>query len=128
MSKHVLKNSPPANKSMASKPNSGARKTKAARPRAEFSSAAVKRSLALLIPFAVFLFLGLTLIWERVKVRELAAQIATLDSQRVKLIEQNGKLRIQLEQISSYGRISRIATQRLGLVAVPQQTILVEEE
>ncbi|MDZ7361188.1 MAG: cell division protein FtsL [candidate division KSB1 bacterium] len=113
---------------MASKPVSGARKTKAARPRAEFNSAAVKRSLALLIPFVVFLFLGLTLIWERVKVRELAAQIATLDSQRIKLIEQNGKLRIQLEQMSSYSRISRIATQRLGLVAVPQHTILVQEE
>lgn len=111
--------------------NNSAQKTKTARkslPKTEFNSAAIRRSLALLFPFAVFLFFGLFLIWERVKVRELAGQIAKLDTQRLQLAEQNDKLRIQLEQLSGYGRISRIATQRLGLVAVPQQTILVAEE
>jgi hypothetical protein len=33
-----------------------------------------------------------------------------------------------LEQLGGYGRISRIATKRLGLIAVPHQTILVAED
>jgi cell division protein FtsL len=144
MNRRITKFSPQANRAMAApvkrqpvqtaptKPNakSGARKNKASPPilpKAEFNAAAIKRSLSLLFPFAVFLFLGLFLIWERVKVRELAAQIAKLDAQRNQLVDQNGKLRIQLEQLSGYGRIARIATQRLGLVAVPQQAIIVEE-
>jgi len=121
------------NAGASSKPhgNSSGRKNKAARrslSKAEFSSAAIKRSLSLLLPFSFFLFLGLLLIWERVKVNELAAQTSKLDMQRLQLMDQNGKLRIQLEQLSGYGRISRIATQRLRLIQVPQQTILVEEE
>jgi cell division protein FtsL len=146
MSKRIPKISRPANKPMAApariaplkarpattpKPKtSGARKSGAAHassPKPEIGSAAIKRSLSLLFPFLVFLCFGLFLIWERVKVGELAAQIATLESQRLQLSEQNGKLRIQLEQLSGYGRISRIAAKRLGLVAVPQRAILVEE-
>lgn len=115
------------------KPNtkSGAKKKQGARSRLskpEFSSAAIKRSLALLFPFSFFLLLGLFLIWERVKVGELAAQISKLESQRLQLGDQNDKLRVQLEQLSGYGRISRLAAQRLGLVAVPQQAILVAED
>jgi cell division protein FtsL len=109
----------------------GVRKSGAAHassPKPELSSAAIKRSLSLLFPFVVILFIGLFLIWERVKVGELAAQIAKLESQRLQLTEQNGRLRIQLEQLGGYGRISRIATKRLGLVAVPQRTILVKED
>lgn len=111
--------------------NNGARKPKAARPTApkpELNAAAIKRSLVLLLPFSILLFFGLFLIWERVSVNEVAAGISQLEAQRLQLAEQNGKLRIQLEQLSGYGRIARIATQRLGLVAVPQQTILVDEE
>ncbi|MCG3118201.1 MAG: Cell division protein FtsL [bacterium] len=145
MNKRISKVSPPANKTMAaliksapapaapSKANSSssARKPKAARqaaPKPELNSAAIKRSLILLLPFSFFLFFGLFLIWERVSVNELAAGISQLEAQRLQLTEQNGKLRIQLEQLSGYGRIARIATQRLGLVAVPQQTILIDEE
>jgi len=143
MSKRIPKISPAANKTMATpartappvvpKPAAGssARKPKAAArnsPRAEFNAAAIKRSLVILFPFSVFLFFGLFLIWERVKVRELATTIAQLETQRNQLADQNGKLKNQVEQLSGYGRISRLATQRLGLVAVPQQTILVKEE
>ncbi len=91
-------------------------------------SAALKRALSLLVPFAVLLFFALFLIWERVKVNELAAQIAVLEAQRNQLADQNGKLRIQLEQLSGFGRISRLATQHLGLVMAPQQVIVVDEE
>lgn len=118
---------PPAPKP---RPGSSARKpkTKAAAPRAEFNTAAIKRSLIVLFPFSVFLFFGLVLIWERVKVRELATAIAQLETQRNQLADQNVKLKNQVEQLSGYGRISRIATQRLGLIAVPQQTLLVKDE
>ena len=90
--------------------------------------AALKRAASLLLPFVVLLFFALLLIWERVKVNELAAQIAVLEAQRNQLADQNGKLRIQLEQLSGFGRISRLATQRLGLVMAPQQVIVVDEE
>jgi hypothetical protein len=90
--------------------------------------AALKRAVSLLLPFAVLLFFALFLIWERVKVNELAAQIAVLEIQRNQIADQNGKLRIQLEQLSGFGRISRLATQRLGLTMAPQQVIVVDEE
>ena len=143
MSKRISKISPAANKSMATplkaqpaastRPNtkSGAKKSRTARSslsKPEFSSTAIKKSLSLLFPFSIFLLLGLSLIWERVKVGELAVQISKLESQRMQLGDQNDKLCVQLEQLSGYGRISRLATQRLGLVAVPQQAILVAED
>jgi hypothetical protein len=143
MSQRIPKISPPANKAMAAplktksvaapqpKTNQAAKKNARKRSglsKPEFSSTAIKRSLSLLVPFSFFLLLGLFLIWERVKVGELAAQVSTLESQRLRLSEQNGKLRIQLEQLGGYGRISRIAAKRLGLIAVPHQTILVAED
>jgi cell division protein FtsL len=141
MSKRIPKISPAANRTMAAPvrtappaskppPGSSARKpkTKTAAPRAKFNAAAIKHSLIILFPFSVFLFFGLVLIWERVKVRELATAIAQLETQRNQLADQNVKFKNQVEQLSGYGRISRLATQRLGLVAVPQQTILVKDE
>jgi len=144
MNKRIPRISPAANKAMATpartappaattKPAAGssARKPKTAAshlPGAEFNAAAIKRSLIILFPFSVFLFFGLVLIWERVKVRELATAIAQLETQRNQLADQNIKLKNQVEQLSGYGRISRIATQRLGLVAVPQQTIIVKDD
>lgn len=68
------------------------------------------------------------LIWERVTVNKLAVEIATLETQRNQLLDQNGKLRIQVEQLAGFGRISHLASQRLGLAVVPQQIIVVEEE
>lgn len=76
----------------------------------------------------MFLFFGLILIWERVKVRELATAISRLETQRNQLADHNIKLKNEVEQLAGYGRISRLATQRLGLVAVPQQAIIVAEE
>jgi cell division protein FtsL len=90
--------------------------------------AAIRKSIALLLPFAILLSFALLLIWERVRVNELAAEIAALEAQRNQLADQNGKLRIQVEQLAGFGRISKLASQRLGLVTVPHQVILVEEE
>ncbi|MCI0695237.1 cell division protein FtsL [candidate division KSB1 bacterium] len=90
--------------------------------------AAIRKSIALLLPFAILLSLALLLIWERVRVNELAAEIAALEAQRNQLADQNGKLLIQVEQLAGFGRISKLASQRLGLVTVPHQVIVVEEE
>jgi len=114
----------PKHKSSAHKPKSSSANS----GRAELNSAVIKRSLVVLLPFSVFLFFGLILIWERVKVRELATAIAQLETQRNQLAEHNVKLKNEVEQLSGYGRISRLATQRLGLIAVPQQAIIVADE
>ncbi|MGH7594997.1 MAG: hypothetical protein ACREOI_01545 [bacterium] len=90
--------------------------------------AAIRKSIALLLPFAILLSFALLLIWERVRVNELAAEIAALETQRNQLADQNGKLRIQVEQLAGFGRISKLASQRLGLATVPHQVIMVEEE
>ncbi len=108
--------------------NEASKKSSSRRLKPRLDFAAIRRGLALLLPFAILLGFALLLIWERVKVNELAAEIAALEAQCNQLVDQNGKLRIQLEQLSGFGRISRLASQRLGLVAVPQQTIVVEEE
>jgi cell division protein FtsL len=47
---------------------------------------------------------------------------------RNQLAEQNGKLRIQVEQLSSYARISRLAARHLGMVTVSQEMVVVEDE
>lgn len=117
-------------------PGSGSRHAVAAQagagrpaaPKPEINRAAFRKAISLLFPFVIFLILGLLLIWERVKVNELAAAVAAMEIRRNQLVEQNGKLRVQVEQLSGYARISRLATQRLGLVSLPQQIIVVEEE
>jgi cell division protein FtsL len=89
---------------------------------------AIRKSIALLLPFVILLAFALLLIWERVRVNELATEIAALEAQRNRLADQNGKLLIQVEQLAGFGRISKLASQRLGLVTVPHQVIMVEEE
>lgn len=96
-------------------------------PKPELDRAALKRLFSLMLPFMIFVALGLLLIWERVKVNQLAAAIAAMELQRNQAIEQNNKLRIEVEQLSGYTRISRMAAQ-LGMVTLPQQIIVVETE
>ena len=96
-------------------------------PKPELDRAALKRLFSLMLPFMIFVALGLLLIWERVKVNQLAATIAAMELQRNQAIEQNNKLRIEVEQLSGYTRISRMAAQ-LGMVTLPQQIIVVEAE
>lgn len=128
-----VRNAPTAAKpkpaaSSAHKPKRASAKPARASAIPDFNTAAIKRSLVVLFPFSVFLFFGLILIWERVKVRELATAISRLETQRNQLADHNIKLKNEVEQLAGYGRISRLATQRLGLVAVPQQAIIVAEE
>lgn len=147
MNKRIPKISPASHKTMASpvrsapvaakpkpaassahKPKKSSTKSGRAASSLEFNATAIKRSLAILFPFSVFLFFGLILIWERVKVRELATAISRLETQRNQLVDHNIKLKNEVEQLAGYGRISRLATQRLGLIAVPQQAIIVADE
>lgn len=128
-----VRNAPTAAKSKpaassAHKPQRASAKPARSSAILDFNAAALKRSLVVLFPFSVFLFFGLILIWERVKVRELATTISRLETQRNQLADHNIKLKNEVEQLAGYGRISRLATQRLGLVAVPQQAIIVADE
>jgi len=135
MNKRIVSSSKPQRKtpqSMAMPRRSGksgaAEKKSSHRLRPRLDLAAIRKSIALLLPFVVLLSFALLLIWERVRVNELATKIAALEAQRNQLADQNGKLRIQVEQLAGFGRISKLASQRLGLVTVPHQVIMVEDE
>lgn len=83
---------------------------------------------ALLAPFFIFLIFGLLLIWERVAVERLAKTVAQLETQRTQLAEQNTRLVVQAEQLGGYGRISRIARERLHMIRVATKLIVVSQE
>ncbi|MGH7453152.1 MAG: hypothetical protein ACRENG_17515, partial [bacterium] len=121
MNKRIVSTSKPPRKtssSMAAPRRTGrsgaAGKSSDRRLRPGLALAAIRKSIALLLPFAILLSFALLLIWERVSVNELAAKIAALEAQRNQLADQNGKLLIQVEQLAGFGRISKLASQRLG--------------
>ena len=82
--------------------------------------------LRLLLPYVLILVLVLSFVWGRVHVHQLAMQIGKLEQQRQQFIDRNEKLRIQLERLSSYGRISQIAPAR-GLKQIRPQLLIVEK-
>jgi cell division protein FtsL len=81
----------------------------------------------LLLPFSVIVLLVLSFVWGRVHVQQLAASIGRIEQERQQLIDRNEKLLIQLERLSSYGRISQIAASRSGLRQVRPQYLIVEK-
>jgi cell division protein FtsL len=83
--------------------------------------------LRLLLPYALLLVLVLSFVWGRVHVHQLATQIGKLEQQRQQFIDRNEKLRVQLERLSSYGRISQIASSRAGLKQIRPQLLIVEK-
>jgi len=83
--------------------------------------------LMLLLPFSVIALLALFFVWGRVNVDQLARQISELEQQRQQLIDRNEKLRIQVERLSSYGRISQIASAHSGLKPIRPQLLIVEK-
>ena len=82
--------------------------------------------LILLLPFALVVLFVLSFVWSRVHVDQLAARVGGLQQQRQQLLDRNEKLRIQLERLSSYGRISQIAGARAGLKQIRPQHLIVE--
>ncbi len=83
--------------------------------------------LLLLLPYAVIVLLVLSFVWGRVHVHQLATQIGGLEQQRQQYIDRNEKLLIQIERLSSYGRISQIAVSRAGLKQIRPQLLIVEK-
>jgi cell division protein FtsL len=88
---------------------------------------AARGGLMLLLPFTAIVFMVLSFVWGRVHVSQLAARIGRLEQDRQQLIDRNEKLLIQLERLSSYGRISQIAAARSGLRQVRPQYLIVEK-
>lgn len=82
----------------------------------------------MLAPFFVLLIFGLLLIWERVAVERLAKTVAQLEAQKIQLVEQNTRLVVQAEQLGGYGRISKIARERLHMIRVATKLIVVSQE
>lgn len=82
--------------------------------------------LVLLLPFALIALLTLSFVWGRVYINQLAVEIAELQQQRQQILDRNEKLRIQIERLSSYGRISHIASTRSGLIPIRPQLLIVE--
>jgi len=81
--------------------------------------------LLLLLPFTIIVLLVLSFVWGRVHVLQLAAGIGELQQQRQELLDRNEKLRVQIERLSSYGRISQIAAHG-GLRQIRPQHLIVE--
>lgn len=82
----------------------------------------------LLAPFFILLIFGLLLIWERVAVERLAKTVAQLEVAKLQLVEQNTRLVVQAEQLGGYGRISKIARERLHMIRVATKLIVVSQE
>lgn len=83
--------------------------------------------LMLLLPFSLIVMFALVLVWGRVQIDQLAVRIAELEQQRQQLLDRNEKLRIQIERLSSYGRISQIAAAHAGLKPMRPQLLIVEK-
>lgn len=83
--------------------------------------------LRLLFPYALIVLLVLSFVWGRVHVHQLATQIGELEQQRQQFIDRNEKLQIQLERLSSYGRISQIAGASAGLKQIRPQLLIFEK-
>lgn len=84
--------------------------------------------LKFLLPYAVIGMLALLFLWGRVHISQLATDIAELEQQRQQLLDRNEKLRVQIEQLSSYGRISHLARARSGMVPLRPQLLIVDDE
>jgi cell division protein FtsL len=81
----------------------------------------------MLLPFSLMVIFALCLIWGRVHIDQLARQIAELQQHKQQLLDRNEKLRIQIERLSSYGRISQIARKHGGLEATRPRLLIVQE-
>ncbi len=56
-----------------------------------------------------------------IKVDALTAELVTIEKEQKQLLQQRENLRAELNMLSSYNRIQRIATEQIGLVHAPQQ-------
>ncbi len=83
------------------------------------------------IPVMLFFLLlsGLSVfyIWERIKLREIKRDIVTLERARREIYEENQQLKARTEELASYRRIYKIATERFGYVELKPKVIISPE-
>ncbi len=95
-------------------------------------SAEAKVGFGLLwVPVMLFFLLlsGLSVfyIWERIKLREIKRDIVTLERARRQIYEENQQLKAQTEQLASYRRIYKIATEHFGYIELKPKVIISPE-
>ncbi len=84
------------------------------------------------VPVVLSLLLlgGLTVfyVWEGIRFRELNREIVELEMAKKEVLEENARLRAQVEELSSFRRISKIAEKRFGFVVLKPRVIVVSED
>ena len=81
--------------------------------------------LPVCIVFLMLSGLAVFFVWERIEIREIDRDIVSQRRVRTLLVEGNERLRGQVEELTSYRRIYRIATERYGFVELKPQNIYV---
>lgn len=85
----------------------------------------IKRIAILTITLGLLFSLSLIHVWSRLRIIKLGYEISERMMARRKLVDLNGKLRLQAAALKAPGRIEYIAKKRFGLKAPrPEQIIL----
>ncbi len=71
--------------------------------------------LRLLLVFSLLLVLSISYLWVRLATVEVGYQISEANRQRYRLLEENRRLKMEVANLKSPGRIERIGREELGL-------------
>jgi cell division protein FtsL len=89
---------------------------------------AVARSGLVLFTFLMLFLIGASLfyVWSRIQVIQLGYEISNSMKQERALVEANKKLRVEIAQLKSYGRIEKIAVEELRMMKpAPDQVVVI---
>ncbi len=76
--------------------------------------------------FMAFLMMGLVLLWERNSLQQMGYEIQALEEKQKKMRQVNHQLLIEISSLSSFRRVEKIATTRLGMIRPgPHQVVMV---
>lgn len=85
-----------------------------------------RRELYIIFIFIVTLAsLVLFYVWQRIENVELAYKLESLKGELQKIDDENTKLKIQFEKLSTLSRIEKIAREDLGMVIPPHTSIFI---
>ena len=90
--------------------------------------AAVSRSGLLSFSLLMLFLIGASLfyVWSRIQVIQLGYEISNAVKQERALTEGNKKLRLEIAQLKSYGRIEQIAVEELNMMKpTPDQVVVI---
>ncbi|KAA3656580.1 MAG: hypothetical protein DWQ10_15090 [Calditrichaeota bacterium] len=80
--------------------------------------------LPVVILFVLLSCLSVFYIWERIRLREISREIVELRKVKITLSEDISSLRAQAEELSSYRRIYKIASENFGFIELKPKIIL----